>query len=332
MATFKTTEAIGIREDLSDVIFNISPEDTPFQSNIGREKCSNTYFEWQVDELAQVDLDNNVAEGADVSTFEEVEPTVRLGNHTQISRKEIKIANTLETVTKAGRRSEVAYQLAKRSAELKRDIEAIALSNQAAVAGVTRKTAAILSWLRTNTNYGTDGADPAAPTNGTPLGGRTHGTQRDFTEAMLKDVVQDCWREGASPKILMVGPSNKQTVSSFAGIAAQRYNATGAKPSTIIAAADIYVSDFGNLSVVPNRFQRQGDAFVLDPEYASMVYLRPYKQEKLAKTGDNEKRMLIVEWGLKIKQEKAHGLITDLTPSACVGTTDSCVDSGSASA
>lgn len=330
MTAFKTTDAIGIREDLSDVIHQISPETTPFQSNIGRETCSNTFYEWQVDELAQVDLDNNVAEGADISAFEEIVPTVRNGNFTQISRKEIKIANTLESVTKAGRRSEVAYQLAKKSAELKRDIEAIALSNQAGVSGVTRKTAAILSWLRTNTSLGDDGADPAAPTNGTPLAGRTHGTQRDFTEAMLQDVVQQCFREGANPRILMVGPSNKQSVSAFTGIAAQRYNATGAKPSTIIAAADVYVSDFGNLSVVPNRFQRQGDAFVLDPEYASMVYLRPYKQEKLAKTGDNEKRMLITEWGLKIKQEKAHGLITDLTPSACVGTTDSCSDSGSA--
>ena len=242
MTTFTTTTAIGIREDLSDVIHQISPETTPFQSNVGREKASNTYFEWQVDELAQVDLDNNVAEGADISTFEEITPTTRNGNFTQISRKEIKIANTLEAVTKAGRRSEVAYQLAKKSAELKRDIEAIALSNQGGVSGATRKTAAILSWLRTNTSKGAGGADPSAPTNGTPLSGRTHGTQRDFTEAMLKDVVQQCWREGANPKILMVGPSNKQTVSTFPGIAAQRHNAQGAKPTTIIGAADVYVN------------------------------------------------------------------------------------------
>jgi hypothetical protein len=329
--TFRTVEAIGIREDLADVIYNISPEDTPFQSNIGRGKCSNTMYEWQVDELAQIDLDNNVPEGSDVTTFDEVEPTVRLQNYVQISRKTVVIANTLEAVTKAGRKSEVAYQLAKKGAELKRDMEAIALSNQgAASSSGLRKTGSILAFLKTNVSKASDGANPTYTT--LPTGTRTNGTRRDFTEAMLKDVVQQCWTEGATPRILMVGPANKQTVSGFPGIAQQRHNATGAKPTTIVAAADIYVSDFGNLSVVPNRFMRQGDAFVLDPEYAEMVYLRPFKQEELAKTGDAEKRMLIVEWGLKIKQEKAHGLITDLEPTMCLSTTDSCAASGTTSA
>ena len=329
--TFRTVDAVGIREDLADVIYNISPEETPFQSNIGRGKCTNTLFEWQTDELASIDLDNNVTEGADVSTFDEVDPTVRLTNYVQISRKTVIIANTMEAVTKAGRKSELAYQLAKKGAELKRDMEAIALSNQgaSAVSGL-RKTGALLSFLKTNVNKASDGVNPVYTT--LPSGTRTDGTRRDFTEAMLKDVIQQCWTEGANPKILMVGPSNKQTVSSFPGIAEQRYNATGAKPTTIVAAADIYVSDFGNLSVVPNRFMRQGDAFVLDPEYAEMVYLRSFKQEKLAKTGDAEKRMMIVEWGLKIKQEKAHGLITDLEPSMCLSTTDSCSASGVTSA
>jgi len=329
--TYRTVDAVGIREDLADVIYNISPEDTPFQSNIGRGKCTNTLYEWQVDELAQIDLDNNVTEGADVSTFDEVEPTVRLQNYVQISRKTIVIANTLEAVTKAGRKSEVAYNLAKRGAELRRDMEAIALSNQGASSSSgLRKTAGILAFLKTNVNKASDGSNPTYTT--LPTGTRTDGTRRDFTEAMLKDVIQECWKQGANPKILMVGPSNKQTVSTFPGIAQQRYNASGAKPSTIVAAADIYVSDFGNLSVVPNRFQRQGDAFVLDPEYAEMVYLRSFKQETLAKTGDAEKRMIIVEWGLKVKQEKAHGLVTDLEPTMCYSTTDSCAASGTTSA
>lgn len=325
--TFTTVDAVGIREDLADVIYNISPEETPFQSNIGRGKAANTLFEWQTDELDQIDLDNNVVEGADVSTFDEVNPTVRLQNFVQISRKTVIIANTMEAVTKAGRKSELAYQLAKKGAELKRDMEAIALSNQAAsaVAGL-RKTGSILAFLKTNVNKAADGVNPVYTTQ--PNDTRTDGTRRDFTEDMLKDVVQKCWSQGANPKILMVGPANKQVVSTFPGIAQQRFNATGASPTTIIAAADIYVSDFGNLSVVPNRFMRQGDAFVLDPEYAEMVYLRPFKQEKLAKTGDAEKRMMIVEWGLKVKQEKAHGLITDLEPTMCFSTTDSCSASG----
>lgn len=325
--TFRTVEAKGIREDLADVIYNISPEETPFQSNIGRGSASNTLYEWQTDELDQIDLDNNVTEGSDVTTYDEITPTVRLQNYCQISRKTIVIANTLEAVTKAGRKSEVAYQLAKKGAELKRDMEAIALSNQAAsaVAGL-RKTGSLLAFLKTNVNKASDGVNPVYTT--IPNDVRTDGTRRDFTEAMLKDVVQKCWTQGANPKILMVGPVNKQVVSTFTGIAEQRYNASGAKPTTIVAAADIYVSDFGNLSVVPNRFMRQGDAFVLDPEYAEMVYLRSFKQEKLAKTGDAEKRMMIVEWGLKVKQEKAHGLITDLEPTMCFSTTDSCSASG----
>jgi hypothetical protein len=328
--TFRTVEAKGIREDLADVIANISPEDTPFQSNIGRGKVSNTLYEWQTDELAGVDLDNNVTEGDDVGTFDEVTPTVRLQNYCQISRKTVVIANTMEAVTKAGRRSELAYQLAKKGAELKRDIEGIALSNQAASSSAgLRKTGSLLAFLKTNISKASDGVDPVYTT--IPDDVRTNGTRRDFTEAMLKDVIQQCWTEGANPKILMVGPSNKQTVSAFPGIAQQRYNASGASPTTIVAAADVYVSDFGNLSVVPNRFMRAGDAFVLDPEYAEIVYLRPFKQEKLAKTGDAEKRMMIVEWGLKVKQEKAHGLITDLEPSMCLSTTDSCSASGTTS-
>ena len=158
---------------------------------------------------------------------------------------------------------------------------------------------------------GDGGANPDYQT--LPDDTRTDGTEREFTEDMLKDVVQQCWSQGANPKILMVGPRNKQKVSTFPGIAEQRYNAQGAKPSTIIGAADIYVSDFGNLSVVPNRFQRERDAHVLDPEHAEVVYLRPYQQTPLAKTGDAEKRMILVEYGLKVTNEKAHGLIADLT-------------------
>jgi len=222
----------------------------------------------------------------------------------------------LEAVDKAGRRSELSYQMAKKSAEIKRDMEATMLANQAAAAGSTssaRKTGALLAFLKTNTNEGTGGSDPSYTT--IPDAARTDSTAgnlRSFSETLLKDVIQKVWTEGGNPSIVMAGPVNKQNLSKMAGIAGQRFNVTGPKPSTIIGAADIYVSDFGNVSIVANRFQRERDVFVLDPEYASVAYLRPFQTVELAKTGDAEKRMLLCEWGLKIKNEKAHGAVYDL--------------------
>ena len=189
------------------------------------------------------------------------------------------------------------------------------LQNTAADAGNTttaRKTGSLLAFLKTNTSVGTGGANPSYTT--LPNSTRTDGTQRAFTEVILKDVVQKVWSSGGTPKILMVGPVNKQRVSGFSGIASSRFNIDGgAKPATLIGAVDIYVSDFGNIQVVPNRFQRERDAFVLDPDYAKMVVLRPYQQIELAKTGDAAKSMLLVEYGLKITAEDAHGIAADLT-------------------
>lgn len=184
----------------------------------------------------------------------------------------------------------------------------------AGVSSALRKTGALLAFLKTNTDKGTGGADPSYTT--TPNATRTDATaanQRTFTETILKSVIQKVWTEGGTPKVLMVGPVNKQRVSGFAGIAEIRREVTGNRQATIIGAADVYVSDFGAVSVVPNRFQRERDAFVLDPEYASVCYLRPFQTVELAKTGDAEKRMILVEWGLKVHTEKAHGLAADLT-------------------
>lgn len=311
--TFQTFQAKGIREDLSNVISNIAPEETPFQSNIGKGSVKNTFFEWQVDDLAAVDLNNAQIEGDDVASYDAVVPTVRLGNYAQITRKTIIIADTMEAVDKAGRRSEIAYQVAKKAAEMKRDHEGIMLANQGAVAGSTsaaRKTAALGAFLKTNTSFGTDGEDPVY-TN-IPTDARTDGTQRAFTEALLKDVIQQVWREGGNLDMLMVGPVNKQRASTFAGISAQRTE-TGMKAATIIGAADVYLSDFGKLSIVPNRFQRERDAWLVDTDYASMEMLRPYQVKDLAKTGDATKKLLIAEWGLKVLNEKAHGIVADLT-------------------
>ena len=318
--TFDTFNAKGIRESLSNVIYNISPEETPFMSNIGRESVKNTFFEWQTDSLAAASTTNAQIEGDDVSSYDSTAATVRLGNYTQVSRKTLILSGTLESVDKAGRRSELAYQLAKRSAELKRDMESIMLTNQAASGGsagvstAIRKTGSLLAFLKTNTDKGTGGADPSYTTQ--PNATRTDSlaaNQRTFTEEILKSVIQKVWTAGGTPKVLMVGPVNKQRVSGFAGIAEIRKEVTGNRPGVIIGAADVYVSDFGAVSVVPNRFQRERDAFVLDPEYASVCYLRPFQTIELAKTGDAEKRMIVVEWGLKVNTEAAHGLAADLT-------------------
>ena len=314
--TYLTTAAKGLREDLSNVIYRISPTDTPYMSNAGRDKFNATLTEWQTDELDAVDTNNAVPEGDDITAFDAVTPTVRLQNRAQISRKTIIIAGSLESVDKAGRRSEMAYQTAKRAKELKRDMEAIALSNQGASTTGTRKTGSHLAFIKTNVDMSTGATAGVSPVyTSLPSDTRTDGTQRAFTEDILKNVMQLSWSSGATPSVLMVGPINKQKTSGFAGIAQQRYNAQGAKPSTIIGAADIYVSDFGNLSVVPNRFQRERDAHFLDPEQMKIAYLRPFRTIPLAKTGDAEKRMLLVEWGVKVTNEKAHGLAADLTTS-----------------
>jgi len=314
--TFTTYSAKGIREDLSNVITNIAPEETPFQSNIGRETISNTLFEWQTDTLADAAA-NAQLEGDDVASFDSVTATVRLTNYAQISRKTIILSNTEEVVNKAGRRSELAYQIAKRGSELKRDQEFIFLNGGIAVAGNTttaRVTASLGAFVKTNVDKASDGTNPSYTT--LPNSARTDGTVRTFTETILKNVIQKVWTAGGTPKILMTGPVNKQRVSGFSGIASSRYNINGGdKPATLIGAVDLYVSDFGQVAVIANRFQRERDAWVIDPDYAKMTVLRPYQQVELAKTGDAEKRMLLIEYGLKVLAENAHGLAADLITS-----------------
>lgn len=326
MATFTTYDAVGIREQLSDTIFSISPEETPFVSNVGRKNVANTLFEWQTDALAAVDTTNAVVEGADAGSATQA-ATKRMQNYTQISNKVLQISGTEEAVNKAGRNSEMAYQLAKKSSELKRDMEAILTRNQVAAAGdasTARTTGSLEAWLRTNTSRGTgttSGANPtlSGTTSGYPNAAATDGSAdalREFTETLLKSVIQSVWSEGGDPSILMVGPTQKQKVSTFTGIAAQRYMAPNDAPSTIIGAADVYVSDFGSIQVVPNRFQRDRSAFVLDPEYAAVSFLRDFEVIDIAKTGDSEKKEIIVEYGLEISNEAAHGVIADIDVTA----------------
>ena len=314
--TFTTFDAKGIREDLSNVITNIAPEETPYMSNIGRESVSNSLYEWQTDTLASAAA-NKQLEGDDVTSFDATVATVRLQNYAQISRKTIVLSATEETVNKAGRRSELAYQIAKRGAELKRDQEFTMLNGAVAAAGNTttaRGTASLGAFVKTNVDMQTNGANPSYTT--LPNSARTDGNVRTFTETILKNVIQQVWTAGGTPKMLMTGPVNKQRVSGFSGIASSRFNIDGgAKPATLVGAVDIYVSDFGNVQVIANRFQRERDAWVIDPDMAKMTTLRPYQQVELAKTGDAEKRMLIVEWGHKVLAENGMGLAADLVTS-----------------
>lgn len=319
--TFTRYDAKGLREQLADVIYNISPTETPLVSMMGKESAKQTLFEWQTQSLAAVNTGNAVIEGDDAPTYAAGNATVRVGNYTQISRKLIIVSGTLDAVDKAGRRSELAHQIALRGKELKRDIEAICFENLGANAGDTgtaRQTATLGAWVKSNTDTGTSGGDPVY-TSGVPGAARTDGTQRAFTETILKAVISSCYTSGANVDgmHLFVGPFNKQAVSAFSGVVTRNFDMSNRepKPTAVIAAVDVYVSDFGVLRVVPSRFQRERDAWLIDPDMLSLATLRPFQTIEMAKTGDAEKRMMLVEWGLKVKQEAGLGLAADLTAS-----------------
>jgi hypothetical protein len=318
MAEFRTYTAIGQREDLSNTIFNIAPTETPVVSSIGKTKATATYHEWQTDDLAAASA-AGLIEGADASGASDT-PTARVGNRTQIQGKTVHVSGTLDAVDKAGRKTETAYQLAKAGQELKRDMEKTILGNVAASNGTAGSAARLLgsiqTWLGTNFVTMTDGVAPVGA-NGTAT--RTEGaTASAFTEDKLKEVVKSCFENGGNPTLLVVPPTQKQVVSTFTGIAEQRYQAPAAKATTIIGAADVYLSDFGTLSVVPDRFMTADttpdaeQALVLDPTMASVATLRPFESNLLAKTGDSEKHQMLVEYTLQVSNEKAHGIVADL--------------------
>lgn len=313
--TFLTYSAIGNREELADLIADVSPTATPFLSNAGSASAESTKPEWQMDVLAAASDANAHLQG-DETAFDAVTPTTRVGNYTQILKKSVIVSRTQEQVSKAGRNSEIARELIKKGKELKRDLEKTLLGNQGGVGGnstTAPKLASLGAWVKTNDSFGATGASPVW-TSGVPAAGRTDGTQRAFTEALLKPVLRDVFSNSMfDASVIMLGPFNKQAMSSFTGIAQIRYNAKGDAPASIIGAADIYVSDFGNLSVVPNRFQRDRDAWVLDFDQISIAWLQPWMEEELAKTGDAHKRHILGEMTLRVEQEAALGLVADLT-------------------
>ena len=307
--TFDTYDSIGEREDLSDVIYNISPTDTPFLSSAAKTKATAVLHEWQTDSLAAAVTDNQVIEG-DEATADAITATTRLSNSCQILDKVVTISGTQEAVDKAGRASEIAYQIAKKAKELKRDLESTLTSNNQEVtggSGTARQMGALGSWIATNDVFGAGGASGSAGNTA-----RTNGTQRAFTEAQLKSVIKSVWNSGGNPQIIMVGPFNKQKLSGFTGNST-RFDA-GAD-ATLYTSVDVYASDFGQTQVIPNRFSRDRDAWVLDMDYWGVAFLRDFSMHELAKTGDTEKRQLLVECTLESRNEAASGMISDLTTS-----------------
>lgn len=316
--TNETYDVSTIREDLQDALISISPTETPFMSSVGRRNVSNTYFEWPVIELAAASSSNVVIEGEAAPGNDAPTNAIRLGNYTQISDKVVEVSDTAEAVNGAGDAQTVAKQIAYKLKELKRDMETMLVgTNNAAVAGASgtaRETASLSAFLKTNTDRGTNGADPelSGTTSGFPDTAATDGTLRALTEQMLKDVIASCWDEGAEPSIVLCGSGVKQKISSTFTGSATRYRDISDKK--IVAAVDLYVSDFGELQVVPSRFIRSRDVFVLDPSMARVAYLSNTKQTPLARTGHSERRLISAEYGLMVDNEKAHGVIADINP------------------
>lgn len=311
----KTYDVRTIREDLQDALISISPTETPFMSSIGTKTASNTYFEWPTVDLASPDSSNRVIEGEDSPGNDAPTNAVRLGNYTQISDKVVEVSSTAEAVNGAADAQTLAKQLAYKLKELKRDMETMLLANVAANAGASgtaRVTAGLPAFLRTNVSRGASGANGtlSGTTSGHPNAAATDGTLRALTEAMLRSVIATSWDNGAEPSIVLCGSAVKQKISStFTGSATKFKNVDDKK---VVAAVDLYVSDFGELQIVPTRFQRARDVFVLDPSYARIAYLQRTKQEPLAKTGHSERRLISVEYGLQVDTEKAHGIIADI--------------------
>ena len=316
--TNETYDVTTLREDLQDALISISPTDTPFMTAIGQKNVDNTYFEWATVDLASVNSSNRVIEGESAPANDAPTNAVRRGNYTQISDKVVEVSDTAEAVNGAGDAQTLAKQVAYKLKELKRDMETMLTANVAASAGASgtaRQTAGLPAFLTTNDERGTSGADgttSGSGASGYPDAAATDGTQRAITETLLKSVIKKCWDAGAEPSIVLAGSFNKQTISGFTGGATKYKDITD---KTLSAAIDIYVSDFGELTIVPSRFHRARDVFVLDPSYARVAYLATAKQKPLARTGHAERRLISVEYGLQVDNEAAHGFVADCTTS-----------------
>lgn len=295
--------ATGVREDLSDVIYRITPTKTPFLSMCTKAKAENTLHEWQTQDLANAT--NNVQAEGDNAPAAQFVATSRLNNRTQISAKTVIVSGTQRSVNAAGRDDELAYQLSLKAVELKRDMETALTQNTTAIAGSARQLRGLEGWIAQSNDMGAGGAAPSYVNNTAP----TDGTQRAFTETQLKNVLQLAFVQGGDPDTVLVGATQKQTFSTFTGNSTRFKEA---EDSQLNAAINVYISDFGELTVMPSRFQRARTAFVLQAEMWAVAYLRPFQTFELAKTGDADQREIVVEYTLEARQEKSSAAVRDL--------------------
>jgi hypothetical protein len=315
--TVDTLDIVGIAEDIEDVIYDISPEDTPVLSMAKRVSVTNTLHQWQTDSLAAVTANRQV-EGDDAS-YTTASPTVLLSNYCQISRKTLIVSETSDVVRKYGRAKELARLTTKYGKELKRDMEQALAQNQASSAGgssTARSSAGLESMIvnRVVATGNTTGTTPgyasgvwAAPTDGTAT--------VTLSETHIQDALELAWTDGGDPSIIMCGPYQKRKIAAFSG--ANKYagfynDSAKAAQGAIIGGVDIYISDFGEHKIKLNRFMRTRTVLCLDPEYVSLGVLRPIKLTELAKTGDANKRMLINEYCLVVGNPDAHAKVADL--------------------
>lgn len=317
--TFDAYDSVGVREDLQDKIYMVSPEKTPVMSAGRRFKAMQKFHEWQRDTLATPNKDNAVIEGDDRSGTA-LTATVRVGNVTQLFDKVAVVSSTAEKSKAAGRSSEMKYQIAMKAIpELKRDIEAMLISNNVAVLGnstTARQSAGIGRMVYTNASHGGAGATPAH-TSGAATSAITAGTNRTFTEALLKTVLQGIYtNSGEQPSMVSLTPAHKAVFSGFAGIAQNRRE-TGKKQAVIVGGADVYVGDFGELAIVPNYVQATANsdtALVLNPEHYGVAFLQDFQTTPLAKTGHTDKEMVFAEVCAVVTSETAQGKVANLTP------------------
>ena len=310
---FETYGTKGIRENLSDIIYNISPTDTPFISNVGKGSTKSTYTEWQVDDLAAA-ADTPVAEGATAPAAVSA-TTTRVGNYTQIASKTVSVSGSNEAADAAGRASQMAYQLAKKGMELKRDMEKTLVGTDkaqvaGAAGGTARELGSVTSWIGTNCSVGaTTGAVPTG--DGTDIA--TSGDARPLTDTLLNGVIEDIWQAGGNPSMIMCGAFQKSKITGFEGNTNTARKFTDAESKKFINAVDVYVSDYGELNVVPNRLMLTDTLLVLQPDMWSVDTYRDFQTKDLAVTGDFESKQLLVEYTLTSKNEAASGAIRDLT-------------------
>lgn len=333
----QTYQGIGNREDLEDAFYMISPTTTPFLTMCGRKKAEATLHEWQTDALAAA-ANNAQIEGDDAAGGTAI-PSIRYGNYIQNSSKYSVVTDDQEAVTSAGNVNKMAHQVAKRMSELKLDMEFALTQNNRRSAGsatVARQLASLESWLwGSRTNYAGYGGTLTSETLGnsitegsteatTPsfgawtasVGGPTDASSTSaFVVGTLKQVIKNCWVSGGDPQVIMVGGGTKQVVSGFAGIATiYREAGKTSKGTAIVGAADLYISDFGEHRVIPNRNQRNRTAFVLDMDFWDVAYLRSISQKEIARTGSAVKRFIDVAYTLVAKNPTSSGKISDLTP------------------